>query len=100
MADADIVYTLRIQMERQAHSLFPSLREYIRLFRVDAESLKNAPDHAMVMHPGPINRDIELASDVADSDRSLVLEQVSNGVAIRMAVMHLLVNSSPATHQE
>ena len=100
MADADIVYTLRIQMERQAHSLFPSLREYIRLFRVDAESLKHAPDHAMIMHPGPINRDIELASDVADSDRSLVLEQVSNGVAIRMAVMHLLVNSSPATHQE
>ena len=100
MADADVVYALRIQMERQASSLFPSLREYIRLFRVDAQSLKHAPDRAMIMHPGPINRDIELASDIADSDRSVVLEQVSNGVAIRMAVMHLLANHTPETDQE
>ncbi|MFP6582510.1 MAG: aspartate carbamoyltransferase catalytic subunit [Candidatus Hydrogenedentota bacterium] len=100
MTDADVVYALRIQMERQASSLLPSLREYIRLFRVDAESLKAAPDHALIMHPGPMNRDIELASDVADSDRSVVLEQVSNGVAIRMAVMHLLANHSPKSEQE
>lgn len=92
MTDADIVYALRIQHERQSASLFPSLREYIRLFRVDNDSLKAAPDHALVMHPGPMNRDIELASDVADSDRSVILEQVSNGVAVRMAVMHLLAN--------
>ena len=90
---AEVVYVLRIQLERQASGLFPSLREYIRLFRVDEDSLRHAPKHALVMHPGPINRDLELAADVADGPRSLVLEQVSNGVAIRMAVMHLLVNS-------
>jgi aspartate carbamoyltransferase catalytic subunit len=97
MADSDVVYALRIQLERQTASLFPSLREYIRLFRVDNESLKSAPDHALIMHPGPMNRDIELASDVADSDRSVVLEQVSNGVAVRMAVMHLLANHARKT---
>lgn len=100
MADSDVVYALRIQLERQAASLFPSLREYIRLFRVDNESLKSAPDHALIMHPGPMNRDIELASDVADSDRSVVLEQVSNGVAVRMAVMHLLANHARKTEWE
>lgn len=100
MADADVVYALRIQMERQSASMFPSLREYIRLFRIDNDSLKSAPDHALIMHPGPMNRDIELASDVADSNRSVVLEQVSNGVGIRMAVMHLLANHTPKTEQE
>ena len=100
LVDADVVYALRIQLERQAASLFPSLREYIRLFRVDKESLKAAPDHALIMHPGPMNRDIELASDVADSKRSVMLEQVSNGVAVRMAVMHLLANHTPSTEQE
>jgi aspartate carbamoyltransferase catalytic subunit len=93
MDSADVVYALRIQLERQHKGLFPSLREYIRLFRVDEHSLRTAPDTALIMHPGPINRDIELASDVADGPRSVVLEQVSNGVAIRMAVMHLLANS-------
>lgn len=93
IADADIIYCLRIQLERQAKALFPSIREYIRLFRVDKESLAAAPHHALVMHPGPINRDLELSTDVADGARSVILEQVSNGVAIRMAVMHLLVNS-------
>ncbi len=96
MDGADVVYALRMQTERQANSLFPSIREYIRLFRVDGESLKAAPEHALIMHPGPMNRDIELASDIADGPRSVVLEQVSNGVAIRMAVMHLLVNASRA----
>lgn len=90
--EADIIYALRIQLERQTKGLLPSLREYIRLFRIDQESLRHAPPHALIMHPGPINRDIELATDVADGPRSVILEQVSNGVAIRMAVMHLLVN--------
>ncbi len=94
LTDVDIVYVLRIQLERQTKGLFPSLREYIRLFRIDQTSLRYAPDHALVMHPGPINRDLELATEVADGPRSLILEQVSNGVAIRMAVMHLLVNSN------
>lgn len=91
--DADVVYALRIQMERQQSCLFPTLREYIRLFRIDNKSLKGAPPNALIMHPGPINRDIELAAEVADSPQSVVLRQVSNGVAVRMAVMHLLVNS-------
>jgi len=93
LSGADVVYALRIQLERQATGAFPSLREYIRLFRVDNESLKCAPKDALIMHPGPINRDIELAADVADGPRSVILEQVSNGVAVRMAVMHLLANS-------
>lgn len=90
---ADVIYTLRIQLERQSKGLFPSLREYIRLFRVDDAALENAPEHAIIMHPGPINRDIELAAGLADGPRSVILQQVSNGVAIRMAVMHLLANS-------
>lgn len=93
LTGADVVYALRMQLERQASCLLPSIREYIRLFRVDSESLAVAPDHALIMHPGPINRDIELATEVADGPHSLVLEQVSNGVAVRMAIMHLLTNS-------
>ncbi|HOJ33290.1 MAG TPA: aspartate carbamoyltransferase catalytic subunit [Candidatus Hydrogenedentes bacterium] len=92
LEDVDVVYVLRIQLERQQKCLFPSLREYVRLFRIDEESLKAAPDHAIVMHPGPINRDVELSASVADGPRNVILEQVSNGVAVRMAVMHLLVN--------
>ncbi len=93
IADADVIYALRIQLERQKSGLFPSLREYIRLFRIDNDSLKAAPPDAIIMHPGPINRDIELAAEVADSSRSVILQQVTNGVAVRMAIMHLLVNS-------
>lgn len=93
IADADVIYALRIQLERQKNGLFPSLREYIRLFRIDNESLKAAPPDALIMHPGPINRDVELAAEVADSARSVILRQVTNGVAVRMAIMHLLVNS-------
>jgi len=99
VAGADIVYALRIQLERQSKGLFPSIREYIRLFRVDSMSLSAAPDHAFVMHPGPINRDIELSAEVADGPRSLVLAQVTNGVAVRMAVMHLLANSPDAARR-
>lgn len=91
--DADVVYALRIQLERQAKCLFPSIREYIRLYRIDNDSLKHAPEQALIMHPGPINRDLELSTDVADGPRSVILEQVTNGVAVRMAIMHLLVNS-------
>jgi aspartate carbamoyltransferase catalytic subunit len=92
--DADVVYALRIQLERQQKCLFPSLREYIRLYRVDKESLEHVLPNVLIMHPGPINRDIELATELADGPQSTVLEQVSNGVAIRMAVMHLLLNKS------
>ncbi len=95
LVDADVIYALRIQLERQEAALFPSIREYIRLYRIDTRSLQAAPQHAFVMHPGPINRDLELSTTVADGPRSVVLEQVTNGVAVRMAVMHLLVNGNP-----
>ncbi len=98
--DADVVYALRIQLERQSRCLFPSIREYIRLFRVDADSLKAAPPHALIMHPGPINRDIELAAEVADGPRSVILRQVTNGVAVRMAIMHVLVNRPKPNRDE
>ena len=98
--DADVVYALRIQLERQSRCLFPSIREYIRLFRVDADSLKTAPPHALIMHPGPINRDIELAAEVADGPRSVILRQVTNGVAVRMAIMHILVNRPKPNRDE
>lgn len=91
--NTDIIYALRIQLERQAKALFPSIREYVKLFRIDRDSLRYAPDHAIVMHPGPINRDLELSTEVADGPRSVILQQVTNGVAVRMAVMHLLANS-------
>jgi aspartate carbamoyltransferase catalytic subunit len=80
LAGAEVIYALRMQLERQARGLFPSLREYIRLYRVDNESLKAAPKHALIMHPGPINRDVELAADVADGPRSVILEQVMGKV--------------------
>jgi len=89
---ADVVYALRVQLERQAKALFPSLREYVRLFRVDNAALAHAPADAVIMHPGPINRDVEMAAEVADGRRSVILEQVTNGVAVRMAVMYLLNN--------
>ncbi|MDX9975207.1 MAG: aspartate carbamoyltransferase catalytic subunit [FCB group bacterium] len=93
ICDADVIYVLRIQLERQKKCLFPSIREYIRLYQIDNKALDAAPAHAFVMHPGPINRDLELAAEVADGARSVILEQVTNGVAVRMAVMHLLMNS-------
>ena len=83
---------LRIQHERQNASAFPSINEYTRMFGLNKERLSWLKKDAIIMHPGPINRDLELAADIADGPRSVILEQVSNGVAIRMAVMHLLVN--------
>ena len=81
---------LRIQLERQSKILFPSIREYFKLFGLTLERLEAAREDAIILHPGPMNRGVEIASDVADGDRSLILEQVSNGVAVRMAVMYLL----------
>jgi aspartate carbamoyltransferase catalytic subunit len=90
LEDADVIYVLRIQLERQKSKLLPTLREYVRFFGVDKERLRAAPPSAIIMHPGPINRNIELASDVADGPNSVILEQVTNGVAVRMAVLYLL----------
>lgn len=90
IADADVVMMLRPQLERQTHGLFPSIREYRNLYGLDREKLKLMREDAIIMHPGPINRGVELESEVADSDRSVILDQVTNGVATRMAVLYLL----------
>jgi len=86
---ADVVMTLRLQLERQAAGLFPGVREYSRLFGLNRARLALAAKDAIVMHPGPMNRGVEISSDVADH-RSVILDQVTNGVAVRMAVMFLL----------
>lgn len=88
--NADVVMTLRIQQERQQVGLFPSVNEYARHFGLGAELLSYAKSDALVMHPGPINRGVELMSDVADGEHSVILGQVTNGVAIRMGVLELL----------
>ena len=87
---ADVLNVLRIQLERQEAGLFPSIREYHAEFGVTLDKLKKVDKEITIMHPGPINRGIELDSDVADSDFSVILNQVTNGVAVRMAVLYLL----------
>lgn len=96
--EADAIMLLRIQLERQSRILFPGLREYASFFGVTRETMKLAKDDAIVMHPGPINRGIELASEVADGPSSVILEQVSNGVAVRMAVLYLLIGGAGGDH--
>jgi len=88
IADADVVIMLRIQQERQGKTLMPNAREYSRYFGLNPENLKWAKPDAMVMHPGPINRGVELSSFVADGSQSHVLKQVENGVAVRMAMLY------------
>ncbi len=87
---SDVLNVLRIQLERQDRVFFPSLREYRKYFAVTKERLDKSGKIITIMHPGPINRDVELSADVADSEHSLILQQVLNGVAIRMAVLYLL----------
>lgn len=87
----DVIMVLRIQLERQGKSLFPSLREYAVHFGINGEVLRNAKDDAIIMHPGPVNRGVELSADVADCARSVILDQVTNGVAVRMAILYLLI---------
>jgi aspartate carbamoyltransferase catalytic subunit len=86
----DVVNILRIQMERQKSGLFPSIREYREIYGMNAERLKRIGKKAVIMHPGPMNRGIEIESSVADSSQSVITEQVKNGVAIRMALLYLL----------
>ncbi|MEX1129785.1 MAG: aspartate carbamoyltransferase catalytic subunit [Vicinamibacterales bacterium] len=88
--EADVVMMLRIQQERMHGHFFPSVREYFTLFGLTRERLRRAKDDVIVMHPGPMNRGVEIDSEVADGAHSVILEQVSNGVAIRMAVLYLL----------
>ncbi|MDP2891762.1 MAG: aspartate carbamoyltransferase catalytic subunit [Bacillota bacterium] len=88
--NADVVMGLRIQKERQQSGLFPSLREYARYFSLNPEVISHAKPGALVMHPGPVNRGVEMPSSVADCEQSVIREQVTNGVAVRMALLYLM----------
>ena len=92
--NADVVMGLRIQLERQKKGLFPTITEYSDLFGVNLERLKLAKEDAIIMHPGPVNRGVEITSDIYDNDRSFIDEQVKNGVAIRMAVLYLYTRNN------
>jgi len=86
--DADVVMMLRIQQERQGKTLMPNTREYSRYFGLNPVNIKLAKPNAMVMHPGPINRGVEMSSYVVDGDQSWILKQVENGVAVRMSMLY------------
>ncbi len=90
IAGADVIMMLRIQLERHGRPLFPSTQEYFNLFGLTRARMATAKDDAIIMHPGPMNRGVEIASEVADGPYSVILEQVGNGVAVRMAVLYLL----------
>ena len=90
VAGADVIMMLRIQQERMQGAYFPSLREYFNVFGMTVERVKRAKPDVIIMHPGPMNRGVEIASEVADGPYSVILEQVANGVAVRMAVLYLL----------
>ena len=93
IVDADVVMILRMQRERQTDAFFPSMREYAVHYGLHLNHLSLAAPDAIVMHPGPMNRGIEISSEVADGGRSLILDQVTNGVAVRMAVLYLLAGA-------
>ena len=95
LANADVINLLRIQHERQRKTMFPSIGEYARLFGLNRTRLAKAKPDALIMHPGPMNRGVEIESELADSDRAVILEQVTNGIAVRMAVL-CLVNGGNA----
>ncbi len=94
LAKSDVVMMLRVQRERMGAAFFPSAREYSRRYGLDGRRMAMLPDHAIVMHPGPMNRGMEIAAEVADSARSTIVEQVTNGVSVRMAVLYLLLSGS------
>lgn len=88
---ADAVMMLRVQQERMNAAFFPSVREYSRRYGLDGDRMARLPDHAIIMHPGPMNRGLEITAEVADSARAVIVEQVTNGVSVRMAVLYLLL---------
>jgi aspartate carbamoyltransferase catalytic subunit len=98
IGDVDVLNILRIQLERQDSGFFPSLREYHNYFGITRERLEKASKPITIMHPGPINRGVEIASDVADSEHSVILNQVTNGVAVRMAILYLLAGGEHDTN--
>jgi aspartate carbamoyltransferase catalytic subunit len=92
---ADVLNVLRLQLERMEAGFIPSLREYNRVFGVTVERMARAKNRPLVLHPGPMNRGVEIDSRVADGDNSVILHQVTNGVAVRMAVLYLLAGGNP-----
>jgi aspartate carbamoyltransferase catalytic subunit len=90
LRDVNVIMMLRLQLERQGRALFPTIREYSRLYGLTAERVRLADAGVIVMHPGPINRGVEIAPDVADSLSSVILDQVANGVAVRMGILYLM----------
>ncbi len=96
LPEADVVNLLRIQHERQQKTMFPSLGEYVSLFGLTTARFRKCKENVLIMHPGPMNRGVEIASDVADGPNSVVLEQVTNGLAVRMAVLYLLSGGTMA----
>lgn len=97
--DADVVMMLRIQLERQGNTMLPSLREYSRFYGLNPNNLKLAKPDALVMHPGPMNRGVEIASAVADGPQNVILDQVENGVAVRMALLYLVSGGDKSTEE-
>jgi aspartate carbamoyltransferase catalytic subunit len=95
VADADVLNVLRIQLERHSSRSFPSNREYHRMYGISADVVRQLKPEAFIMHPGPMNRDVEIASEVADGPRQVILDQVANGVAVRMALIYLLSGGDP-----
>ena len=98
--DCDCLMALRLQIERQTQKFLPSLREYAQKFGITKERLKLAKKNIIIMHPGPTNRGLEIAGDVADGDQSVILEQVTNGIAIRMAVLYLFLGATDKAANE
>jgi aspartate carbamoyltransferase catalytic subunit len=96
----DVCYLLRVQRERQRQQYFPSVREYARLFGLDHRRVEALPDEALVMHPGPMNRGVEIASEVADLPRAVINDQVTNGIAVRMALLYLMLGGTGPSGQE
>jgi aspartate carbamoyltransferase catalytic subunit len=94
ISDADVIMMLRIQKERQKSFLFPSEREYARVYGLSNKRLESAKDDVLIMHPGPINRGVEIAPEVADGPYSIILDQVTNGVAVRMALLYLVAGGT------
>lgn len=92
--DLDVCYLLRVQRERQAEQLFPSLREYSAIWGLDAKRAARMKPEALIMHPGPMNRGVEIAADVSELPRSIILDQVSNGLAVRMSLLYLMLGGT------
>ncbi len=96
LENLDVCYLLRVQNERMAEQFFPSVREYARVWGMDIDRLNRMPDHALVMHPGPMNRGVEISADVADAERAVIVDQVTNGVAVRMSCLYLMLGGEQA----